>query len=107
MGFFDVNPFSPRALHFLKKNQKFRTDALRQREDQRSTGIGSGIAIPHAFSPAIDEVKAVFGRSREGIDFCALDSAPVHYVVLFLVPEEKYTLHIVKICKVIVHCEIV
>ncbi|MCB1234581.1 MAG: PTS sugar transporter subunit IIA [Verrucomicrobiae bacterium] len=69
-------------------------EALRQREDQRSTGIGGGIAIPHAFSDDIDEVTAVFGRSREGIEFNALDNAPVHYVVLFIVPREQYNLHL-------------
>ena len=46
--------------------------ALFAREDQVSTGIGSGVAIPHAFSTEIDEVVAVFGRSKSGIDFEAL-----------------------------------
>ncbi|MCB1091030.1 MAG: PTS sugar transporter subunit IIA [Verrucomicrobiae bacterium] len=69
-------------------------DSLRQREDQRSTGIGGGIAIPHAFSDDITEVTAIFGRSKEGIEFGSLDNAPVHYIVLFLVPREQYTLHL-------------
>ena len=69
-------------------------EAFRDREDQCSTGIGAGIAIPHAFLDDIDNVVAVFGRSNEGIDFCALDNAPVHYVVLFVVPRSQYTLHL-------------
>ena len=69
-------------------------EAFRDREDQCSTGIGAGIAIPHAFLDDIDNVIAVFGRSPEGIDFCALDNAPVHYVVLFVVPRSQYTLHL-------------
>ncbi len=69
-------------------------EAFRNREDQCSTGIGSGIAIPHAFLDDIDDVMAVFGRSNEGLDFCALDNAPVHYVVLFIVPRSQYTLHL-------------
>ncbi len=69
-------------------------EAFRDREDQCSTGIGAGIAIPHAFLDDIDDVIAVFGRSNEGIDFCALDNAPVHYVVLFIVPRSQYTLHL-------------
>ncbi|NOX99109.1 MAG: PTS sugar transporter subunit IIA [Verrucomicrobia bacterium] len=68
--------------------------AFRDREDQCSTGIGAGIAIPHAFMDDIDEVIAVFGRSNEGIDFCALDNAPVHFAVLFVVPRSQYTLHL-------------
>lgn len=68
--------------------------ALKAREDQVSTGIGSGVAIPHAFSDNIDHVIAVFGRSRAGIDFEALDNAPVHYIILFLVPRKEYQLHL-------------
>jgi mannitol/fructose-specific phosphotransferase system IIA component (Ntr-type) len=69
-------------------------EALRLREEQRSTGIGSGIAIPHCFLPGLEEVMAVFGRSTGGIDFCAVDHAPVHYVVLFMVPEAQHALHL-------------
>ena len=68
--------------------------ALRLREEQRSTGIGGGVAIPHSFLADLDEVVAVFGRSTKGIDFCAVDRAPVHYVVLFLVPESQHALHL-------------
>lgn len=68
--------------------------ALREREDKCSTGIGSGLAIPHVFSEYIDEVIAVFGRSKEGIDFCALDSNPVNFIVLFVVPKEQHNTHL-------------
>jgi len=68
--------------------------SLKAREDQVSTGIGSGVAIPHAFSDHIDDVVAVFGRSSEGIDFEALDHAPVHLVILFIVPRKDYHLHL-------------
>ncbi len=68
--------------------------ALKAREEQRSTGIGGGIAIPHCFLDELDSVVVVFGRSTAGIDFCALDRAPVHFVVLFIVPESQHTLHL-------------
>lgn len=68
--------------------------ALKAREDQRSTGIGGGVAIPHCFLPGLENVVTVFGRSKEGIDFCAVDRALVHFVVLFIVPAEQYTLHL-------------
>lgn len=68
--------------------------SLKAREDQVSTGVGSGVAIPHAFSDNIEQVIAVFGRSRAGIDFEALDNAPVHYIILFLVPRKDYHLHL-------------
>jgi len=69
-------------------------DALKAREELVSTGIGSGVAIPHTFSNKIDEVVAIFGRSRDGIDFEAVDHAPVHLIVLFIVPQQNYQLHL-------------
>ena len=69
-------------------------EALHSREEFISTGIGSGVAIPHTFSDRIDEVIAVMGRSREGIDFSAHDDAPVHLVILFVVPRQQYDQHL-------------
>ncbi len=68
--------------------------ALFAREEQVSTGIGSGVAIPHAFSPSIDEAIVAFGRSTDGVDFDSMDNALVHFVILFLVPEEKRNTHL-------------
>ncbi len=83
--------------------------ALKEREDQVSTGIGSGVAIPHAFSDHIEEVVAVFGRSKAGIDFEALDNAPVHLIILFIVPRKDYHLHLrtlAAIAKMFTNCEV-
>lgn len=68
--------------------------ALHTREESISTGIGSGVAIPHTFSDRANHVVAVMGRSREGIDFSAQDDAPVHLVILFIVPSRQYDLHL-------------
>lgn len=68
--------------------------AFKAREELVSTGIGSGVAIPHTFSDHLDHVIAVFGRSKVGIDFEALDNAPVHFIVLFIVPRKDYHLHL-------------
>ena len=69
-------------------------EAFKAREELVSTGIGSGVAIPHAFSDYLEDVIAVFGRSRPGIDFEALDNAPVRFIVLFIVPRKDYHLHL-------------
>ncbi|MGL4398868.1 MAG: PTS sugar transporter subunit IIA [Luteolibacter sp.] len=69
-------------------------EAFKAREESVSTGIGSGVAIPHAFSDHLDHVIAVFGRSWAGIDFEALDNKPVHFIVLFIVPRKNYHLHL-------------
>lgn len=68
--------------------------SLRQRESLISTGVGGGVAIPHAFSEHIDDVVAVFGRSRSGIDFDAQDRDMVHFVVLFISPLKSYQKHL-------------
>ena len=83
--------------------------ALEEREAQISTGIGSGVAIPHTFSDTMEEVVAVFGRSKEGIDFEALDNAPVHFIILFIVPRKDYHLHLrtlAAIAKMFTNCEV-
>lgn len=69
-------------------------ELLYQREEQVSTGIGSGVAIPHTFLPDLQRVQTIFGRSPNGIEFGALDNAPVHFVVLFVVPKSEYHTHL-------------
>ncbi len=69
-------------------------NALKQREETMSTGIGFGIAIPHASSDRVTEVVAAFGRSATGIEFDSLDNAPVKFVVLFVVPRDQFQMHL-------------
>jgi mannitol/fructose-specific phosphotransferase system IIA component (Ntr-type) len=68
--------------------------SLELRESLISTGVGGGVAIPHAFSEHIEEVVAVFGRSCRGIDFDAQDREMVHFVVLFISPLKSYQKHL-------------
>jgi fructose-specific phosphotransferase system IIA component len=68
-------------------------DALAQavldRESQGSTGIGEGIAIPHAKSQAIDDIVVAFGRSTSGVDFQSLDGKPAYLFFLLVTPEDR------------------
>jgi mannitol/fructose-specific phosphotransferase system IIA component (Ntr-type) len=59
-----------------------------------STGIGFGIAIPHASSNCVNEVVAAFGRSSTGIEFDSLDNSPVRFIVLFVVPKDQFQVHL-------------
>ncbi len=68
--------------------------ALRAREETMSTGIGFGIAIPHASSDRVGEVVAAFGRSSSGIEFDSLDGLPVKFIVLFIVPKDQFQTHL-------------
>ena len=60
-----------------------------ERESQGSTGIGEGIAIPHAKSHAISEMVVAFGRYRSGVDFQSLDGKPAYLFFLLVTPEKK------------------
>ena len=69
-------------------------ESIKQREQTMSTGIGFGIAIPHASSDIVEEVVAAFGRSTIGIEFDSLDGQPVFFIVLFVVPKDQFQTHL-------------
>jgi PTS system nitrogen regulatory IIA component len=68
--------------------------AVLVRERKLSTGIGHGIAIPHAKSPLLDRLYLVCGSSPAGIDFGSLDGAPVHLLFLLMGPESAAGDHV-------------
>ncbi len=80
--------------HLPKREKESILGALFHREETMSTGIGFGVAIPHASSEAINKIVVAFGRSQTGIEFESLDSKPVHFVVLFLVPSTQFQTHL-------------
>lgn len=63
--------------------------ALDNREKLGSTGIGEGIAIPHAAIPDMKKPFALFARLSKPIDFEAIDESPVDIIAVLLVPVEK------------------
>ena len=62
--------------------------ALLKREELGSTGIGNGVAVPHAKSEAVDRVVGTLGWSKTGIDFGAIDRQPVYLVILVVFPPD-------------------
>jgi mannitol/fructose-specific phosphotransferase system IIA component (Ntr-type) len=62
--------------------------AVIKRENEASTGIGKGVAVPHVKHKAVKKVIAAIGISATGIDFSALDKQPVYTVILLLSPLE-------------------
>jgi len=56
------------------------------RENQGSTGFGKGVAVPHVKHACLSRMVATIGRSSHGVDFAALDRAPVYTVVMLLSP---------------------
>ena len=64
-------------------------EALYERESKGSTGIGEGVAIPHARHPEVDGAQVAAGVRKEGIDFDALDDRDVQVIFLVVAEEEN------------------
>ena len=59
---------------------------LKRRENLGSTGIGSGIAIPHCRSLVVNRLRLAYGRKIDGLDFSAIDGEPVKHFFLIVAP---------------------
>ncbi len=68
--------------------------AVVAREKSLSTGMQHGVAIPHGAVDCIDEVVACMGISREGLDFESLDGKPTHFLMLLVIPKNKFQSHV-------------
>jgi PTS system nitrogen regulatory IIA component len=81
------------------------TKAVIKRENEASTGMGKGIAIPHVKHPAVDDVVAAVGQSSKGIDFSALDKQLVYSVILLISPENNPDRHLQAMEKIFRHLQ--
>lgn len=68
--------------------------AILKREEQSTTGVGEGIAIPHAKTKAVKEPAIVFGKSEEGVDYESLDNQPAHLFFMIAAPEGANNTHL-------------
>lgn len=68
--------------------------AVLEREFALSTGVGQGVAVPHATLPELKEPVVGFGRCPKGVDFAAMDNKPVNLLFLLLAPENEISLHL-------------
>lgn len=68
--------------------------AILNRESQSSTGIGEGIAIPHAKTASVINPAIAFGRSKEGVDYDSLDGQPAHLVFMIAATEGANNTHL-------------
>ena len=69
-------------------------EKLREREQLGSTGIGSGVAIPHCKLRRIDRVVLAIATSRQGVDFAAVDGEPVKLFFMVLSPLKDPAAHL-------------
>jgi len=73
-------------LHLDERSEAILYKTLKRRENLGSTGIGKGIAIPHCRSLVVNRLRLAYGRKVGGMDFNAIDSAPVQNFFLIIAP---------------------
>lgn len=78
----------------LLLDRKTVLDAVLAREETRSTGIGSRIAIPHGKCKAVKELVMAIGIAKEPIDFKSVDGKPVTIIILLVSPADQTGPHI-------------
>jgi len=67
---------------------------IKEREELVTTGVGYGVAFPHAKTRAVKGIVIAFGRSEAGIDFDAMDHKSVHLFFLIAAPEDAVGAHL-------------
>lgn len=77
----------------LESREGFK-EAILKRESQSTTGIGEGIAIPHAKTSAVKTPAIAFGRSISGIDYESLDGQPAHLFFMIAASEGANNAHL-------------
>lgn len=84
----------------LLNDRKTVLDAVLMREQTRSTGIGSGIAIPHGKCKGVKDLVMAVGTTADPIDFESIDGKPVKIVVLLVSPTDRTGPHIQALARV-------
>ena len=69
------------------------------RENESTTGIGGGIAMPHARNKSINKARVLFAKSKEGIDYNSLDGQPVHLFFMITAPSGADNTHLQALAK--------
>jgi fructose-specific phosphotransferase system IIA component len=77
----------------VKDGSELLKDIL-EREKLVTTGVGYGVAFPHAKSKAVKGIVIAFGRSKKGVDFDSMDKKPVHLFFLIAAPEDAIGAHL-------------
>ncbi len=81
-----LHRLSERAAKITGQDAATIFEAVNDREQLGSTGLGNGIAIPHGKFPGLGSVTAVFARLEAPVEFEAVDDQPVDLVMLLLAP---------------------
>ncbi|MBK5200347.1 MAG: PTS sugar transporter subunit IIA [Spirochaetaceae bacterium] len=76
------------------KDKELAFKDIMYREQQMSTGIQQGIAIPHSKTKSVDNLVACIGVKKEGVDFSSLDGVPSNIFILTLSPSDHIGPHV-------------
>lgn len=79
--------------NLVKDGEELFRDVI-ERENLVTTGVGYGVAFPHAKTRATRGIVIAFGRSDAGVDFDAMDKKPVHLFFLIAAPEDAIGAHL-------------
>ena len=77
-----------------KARKELLLELLIERENRGSTGVGKGVAVPHARIKGLKKALAVTARSAQGVDFRAIDGEPVHALIMLVSPENQSDSHL-------------
>ncbi|MCE2509685.1 MAG: PTS IIA-like nitrogen regulatory protein PtsN [Alphaproteobacteria bacterium] len=75
-------------------------DVLLEREKLGTTGVGSGVAIPHGKLEELDHLRGIFATLEKPIDFEAIDERPVDLIFMLLAPKSAGTDHLKALARV-------
>jgi PTS system nitrogen regulatory IIA component len=75
-------------------------DALSEREQAGSTGVGHGVAVPHARLDTLDRLRGVFVRVEQPVEFGAVDDQPVDLMFALFAPKDAGALHLRALARV-------
>jgi len=95
-----IQELAARAAELTGQSEKEILEILLQREKLGSTGVGSGVAIPHGKLPKLGRLLGLFARLQRPIDFEALDNQPVDLIFLLLAPEAAGADHLKALARV-------
>ncbi len=91
---------SSEASKVTKIDQREIFDALLERERLGSTGVGKGIAIPHAKFKGLTDIVGIFLKLDNEVDFDSIDDKPVDLVFLLIVPENAGADHLKALARI-------
>ena len=95
-----VQSLAETAARFCNAKPRDIVDAVLERERLGSTGVGDGVAIPHARVAGVDRVFGVFARLRTPVDFDSIDGRPADLIVMLLAPEDSTAEHLKALARV-------